>query len=153
MAAVHLGAHAAILTRAALTKVHLGLAVPAHVTGAAVTVEVVNQLYAVKRAVRVARIGQAFVDVALAPTANKPGRAPAVETAHPVHARTVVVASPRLTFVHVYIAYDAQRAGRARAAEAIDQVPARATVLAWVRVAIVHVQFAVLSLEAPRTLT
>lgn len=152
MAAFHLGTHASVLARAALAEVDLCLAMPAHITGAAIAVEIVDQLHAVQRAVGIARVGQAFVDVTFAPVTDETGRATAVEASDPIYAGAVVVASVGRAVVDVDVANDAERARRTRAAEAVDQIAASAAVLARVRMAIVDVQFAVLPLEPARAL-
>lgn len=87
----------------------LDLAVATHVAGAAVAVVVVDELYTVLRARAGARVAETLVDVSLAPRSHESGRTLALEPAHLVHTRAVVVTRPWHTVVHVDLTDDPQR--------------------------------------------
>lgn len=94
-------AHAAILTRRALAKVHLDFAMDAHVAGLAVTIVIVDELHTVLSASWRARIAETFIDVTLAAWTNKPGRTFAFVAAYFVNTSAVVVACSGLAVLHV----------------------------------------------------
>lgn len=93
---------------------------PTHVTGFAVAVIVVDQLYAVLSTGRCAWIRQALVDITLASWPDETGRTFTFEATNLIGAGAVVVASADNAVVHVDLAYEAKSAGRAGTAEGVD---------------------------------
>lgn len=110
----------AILTRRRRTEVHLPFAVPSIVPRLAVAVVIVHQLHAVQRTGVRARIREALVNVPLASRSHKTWQTLALEAAHLINARPVIVARVRPAVVDVDFAHVAQRAGRTRAQETVD---------------------------------
>ena len=91
---------------------------------------VVDALLTVARAQRMARVGRAFVDVALALSPLVAGRTSAGEIAEAIDAEAAVQARLAFTLVQVLLAALARRAPRAGTREVADQVDADARVLA-----------------------
>lgn len=141
-------ANSAVLTRRIRAKVDLTLTMPSHVPGLAVTMIIIDQLHAIQSPRSRARIGKTLVDVSLAPGPDESRRALAIETADPIDAGPVIVASPWRAVVVVDLAKVAQGARGTGALEVVDEVVARAAILARVGLAVVDVQLAVLALEA-----
>lgn len=141
-------AEAAVLTRGAIAEIHFDLAVTAHISGFAVAVIIVDQLYAVLSAGRGTWIRQALINIALASRPDKTGRTLAFEATHFVGAGAVIVACGHHAIVDVDFAYEAESAGWTRASKVVDQVVTSTTILAGIWSAVVDVEFAVLSLEA-----
>jgi len=85
-------ANSSVQTGRRLAEVDLGVAVASHEPGPAVAVIVVDQLHAVQGAMVVARSGETLIDITLAARSDKPSRAPALKSVHPVGAVTAVMA-------------------------------------------------------------
>lgn len=93
MSLLTVGAHPAILTGTVLAEVSLGLAMSSHESRLADAVVVVDQLDAFLSTSWRARIGQAFIDVTLAPWPNVTRSTFTFVASNLVHASTPVMAS------------------------------------------------------------
>lgn len=133
------GADASILTRRIGAKVHLILAVSAHVAGFTVAVVVVDQLNAVQCASIRARIRQTLIDVTFATRTHKSRRAGTFKTAHAIDTSAIVVARTRLTIVLIEFTNNAQSTGRTGTAEGLNEIVAGASILTGIRRAVINV--------------
>lgn len=146
-------ANTSVLTRRTVAEVNLDLAVPSHVSWFAVTVVVIDQLDAILSAGCSARIGQALVDVTLAPRTDETWWTLAFEASDLIDAGTIVVAGICHAVVRVYLTNVAESSWRARTAKVIYEIMTGSPVLARIQATIVDVELAVLSLEALGTIT
>lgn len=137
-----------VLTRRAITEIHLDLTVAAHIAGFAVAVIVVDQLYAVLSTGRGTWIRQTLINIALASWSDKTRRTLTFETTHFIGAGAVIVASGHHTVVDVDFAYETKSTGWTGACKIVDQIVTGTTILAGIRSAVVDVEFAILTLEA-----
>jgi hypothetical protein len=141
---------ASIAAGAFRTKVLAHFTVLSHPAWFAVATVVIDQLAAVCRAVAVARVGQAFIDVSLATRPGKSCWTFTFKAAHPIDTDTAMVASTLVTLVHVDLTKLATGARRARAGEPVNKIVAHSTVHTEAGLAVVDVVLALCTHEARR---
>jgi hypothetical protein len=100
------------------------------------------------RADRVARVGQALVDIALTPRPHVAWQAPALVAADLLYTSAAVMTWVADTVVDVLLTQQALRAMRTRTPETIDEIVTSATVLTWSLLTFVYVVFTVHALIA-----
>lgn len=155
----HVAGHragAAVLARLPRAHVNDTLTVPASESASADAPVVVGELHAVQAAARVAGVGEALVDVALAALPREALGAQAAEPPDLVDALPPVEAarSPRVrdAVIHVLLTQPAPGSWWAGALEVVDQVDAGAPVLAGLELALIHLVLAVDPLVPSHTL-
>lgn len=136
------------------THIQEGFTVTAGEGTAADTQVVIGELNAVQAALRAAGVGQAFVDVPLAPLPSKARQAAAAVASNPVHTlATIEAVGAPSTVVDVFFTKKAPSAWWARALEMVHKVDAGASVLARLVLALIHFVLAVDTLISGNTLT